>query len=210
MGNFEHAMSKLMEMEGGFANNPDDVGGMTYKGISRKFHPQWPGWERVDLNIKNVPRMSPYGSSRYFAEVKHLNGMLGYNQQLQTQVEQFYFASFWRPNLLDRLQNSTIAAWIFCAVVNAGTHGARWAQVACGTHVDGIIGPLTIDALNMMETTEFVLKARAAALRHRLCVIDAKPEQKQFLKSWLSRDGYSGAEITQILADISSGKELLV
>jgi lysozyme family protein len=210
MSNFDYALLKLMEIEGGFANNPADAGGMTYKGISRKNFPHWSGWERIDLNIKNIPPLMHYGSSKYFEQVKYLNGLLGYNTKLQEQVQTFYFATYWKPNKLDLVQDKTIAAWTLSAIVNADTRGARWAQIAAGVNVDGIIGQQTINALNCMTAENFVLRARAAALRHRLSVIDEHPSQKQFLHTWLSRDGYNDKEIAQIKSDIEVGRTISI
>ena len=43
---------KLIDMvlkhEGGYANVSGDLGGETYRGISRKNFPSWNGWEIVD------------------------------------------------------------------------------------------------------------------------------------------------------------------
>ncbi|MDR1034997.1 MAG: hypothetical protein LBT40_00015 [Deltaproteobacteria bacterium] len=37
-------MKHVEEMEGGWANNPADSGGETFRGIARNFHKSWPGW----------------------------------------------------------------------------------------------------------------------------------------------------------------------
>ena len=34
--------------EGGWVNDPNDIGGETYRGISRKFNPKWNGWSVID------------------------------------------------------------------------------------------------------------------------------------------------------------------
>jgi lysozyme family protein len=41
---FEDTMKHVEEMEGGWANNPADSGGETFRGIARNFHKSWPGW----------------------------------------------------------------------------------------------------------------------------------------------------------------------
>ena len=43
MANFDEAFALTMKSEGGYANNPNDTGGETYKGVSRKNHPKWNG-----------------------------------------------------------------------------------------------------------------------------------------------------------------------
>ena len=44
----------VMEYEGGYVNHPNDPGGETYKGISRRAHPNWKGWQLIDQK-KPVP-----------------------------------------------------------------------------------------------------------------------------------------------------------
>lgn len=39
MADFDKAHLEVMGNEGGYANNPVDAGGETYKGIARKFWP---------------------------------------------------------------------------------------------------------------------------------------------------------------------------
>jgi type VI secretion system secreted protein VgrG len=39
--NFLKAFNTTMTFEGGYANDPDDAGGETYMGISRRYHPDW-------------------------------------------------------------------------------------------------------------------------------------------------------------------------
>ena len=45
---FDNAFAHTQTNEGGYANNKADLGGETYAGISRKYHPKWSGWAIVD------------------------------------------------------------------------------------------------------------------------------------------------------------------
>ncbi|MBW1801582.1 MAG: hypothetical protein JRJ85_12745, partial [Deltaproteobacteria bacterium] len=44
MAKFDEAFEKTTAIEGGYVFDPDDAGGETYKGISRRFNPSWGGW----------------------------------------------------------------------------------------------------------------------------------------------------------------------
>lgn len=46
--NFLKSYDILIKHEGGYVNDPDDKGGETYKGIARKFNPDWKGWKIID------------------------------------------------------------------------------------------------------------------------------------------------------------------
>jgi lysozyme family protein len=45
---FETAYKQTAKFEGGYANSPKDPGGETFRGISRKAHPDWAGWPIID------------------------------------------------------------------------------------------------------------------------------------------------------------------
>jgi lysozyme family protein len=54
MADFKQAHSIVMNNEGGYANDPSDRGGETYKGISRNNFPNWKGWKLIDLHKLHV------------------------------------------------------------------------------------------------------------------------------------------------------------
>ena len=45
---FEQAVAKVLDHEGGFVDDPADRGGMTFMGISRRWFPDEPLWEKID------------------------------------------------------------------------------------------------------------------------------------------------------------------
>ena len=48
MAIFEPAFKLLILHEGGYANNKNDIGGETYRGIARNYWPKWVGWKLID------------------------------------------------------------------------------------------------------------------------------------------------------------------
>ena len=59
MADFEKAFAKIIKAEGGYVNNPNDKGGETYMGITRKNHSKLKMWKLIDelkniLNIKDL------------------------------------------------------------------------------------------------------------------------------------------------------------
>ena len=53
MANYNIAYNKVIKIEGGYVNDPDDAGGETYMGISRKFNPNAKFWKVID-EIKSI------------------------------------------------------------------------------------------------------------------------------------------------------------
>lgn len=56
MANFDKEFEKVVFVEGGYVNDPDDAGGETYLGISRKNNPKWSGWISIDQLKKHHPK----------------------------------------------------------------------------------------------------------------------------------------------------------
>jgi lysozyme family protein len=47
------ALAHALEFEAGYANHPADNGKETYRGVSHKSWPYWPGWELIDAAKKD-------------------------------------------------------------------------------------------------------------------------------------------------------------
>lgn len=103
MANFKISWLKTRVHEGGYVNDPKDNGGETYRGISRKNFPNWPGWKEV---IKS----------------KRLRGDIILT--LESLVEQFYIDNFWNPIKGNEIINQKVADELFDSSVNMGIHEA--------------------------------------------------------------------------------------
>lgn len=172
MAKFNLAFSKMLSHEGGYINDPDDLGGETYKGIARNSHGAWSGWSIIDQDkIKsNFPKS------------------LETNEKLQSLVEQFYFNIFWRPLNADQIQNQTSADSVFDFAVNAGTAtSTRLVQSIVGTKIDGVIGEHTLNKINSMDFGYFQAVLTVAKIKYYMNVIRKRPTSKRFLLGWISR-----------------------
>lgn len=104
MADFNISFRKVMQFEGGYSNNPADTGGLTYRGISRKWNPSWQGFKVIDQlrHEPNFPRN------------------LENNTELQLMVQQFYRLNFWNPLWLDKINSQQVADELFDIAVNMG------------------------------------------------------------------------------------------
>lgn len=200
MSSFDIAHKKTAGNEGGYANNPHDAGGETFAGIARKFWPKWAGWQGIDAAKKKLLPPPPYGSREYRNWVKNFDGILKTSPLLQKYVDEFYKVNFWDAYRLGEIQNQAVADWAFDHVVNAGARGAKWLQEAAGVKADGVVGLVTLKAVNGADPVSLLRRMKEVAGAYRLKRIAADPTQRQFAHSWLSRDGYSEEEIKEILA----------
>lgn len=205
MANFNAAHAKVMGNEGDYANNPADVGGETYKGIARKFWPNWSGWKYVDAVKANAIPQPAYDTTAYRSYASHLNCCLAGLASLQQIVLDFYRQNFWDKYRLSEIHDQTVAVWLYDHVVNGGGRGAMWMQAAVGVVADGKIGPATIAAINAADPEKLLQEAEDVAAFYRLDKAAADPSQIPFLPSWLRRDGVSANEIRQVMQAAKNG-----
>lgn len=184
MASFKEAYGKTMGHEGGYANDADDAGGETYKGISRVYNPGWAGWATIDT-AKNGPNFP---------------GSLDENMALQIQVGAFYKDRYWDVNRLDEMQQS-IAEEMFDTGVNMGTSRAakffqkslnylnRNEELYASLSVDGKIGPASLSAYNLVLEDEIVLLSMLNTLQgeHYMNYMDDSPSQKKYARGWFKR-----------------------
>lgn len=108
MTNFKIAKIKTLNFEGGnksLVNDPDDTGGLTYKGIAFNKNPHWKGWEIVKAHLDDEQ-------------------WLNNNIQLQNLVDEFYIVNYWNKCGCDKIASTAngdkMAAQIFDTAVNNG------------------------------------------------------------------------------------------
>jgi lysozyme family protein len=188
MANFEIALPLLDMAEGGYANDPNDTGGETYRGISRKNFAKWAGWVVIDE------------AKRAKLPIHLLNDHLKDNPGLQRLVEGFYKGEFWDVMNLSAINSQAIANELFDTGVNMGTKVAGvFLQKALNVlnrnqrdygdvPVTGTIGPLTIEAVNSNKRENEVVKILNCLQGSRyvdICLNN--PKQEIFMTSWFKR-----------------------
>ena len=175
MATFSISFNKTMKFEGGYANNPNDNGGETYKGISRKNFPDWQGWAIVDKYKQSIHSS------------KDLNATLKGNVQIQAMVSTFYRVNFWNPIKGDGITYQTHADNMFDFAVNSGVSRAvKYAQRVVNAREDGVMGQVTLGAMATMAA-KFVPAYKEARLAFVNKIVANNPTQKEFLNGWTSR-----------------------
>lgn len=143
MADFETAHKILHAFEGGYVNDPADSGGETYRGISRRYYSDWPGWKMIDA-AKARPGFP---------------GNLSADRSLDQAVLDFYKAEYWSAIRGDEYPDQDIANEVYEAAVNISKRSAvmnlqralNLANVDQKYYPDmipdGVIGDKTIAAL---------------------------------------------------------------
>lgn len=166
MASFEQAIGKTLLFEGGYSNRPNDSGGETYRGISRKNFPKWEGWTIVDAT----------------SDKKQLDN----NAVAAALVVTFYRQNFW---VEDAITDQPTANKIFDLSVNVGkVHAFKITQIAAGIEADGVWGPKTLAAINSHPDGSLVPLIRIGAENYHKSIVVTHPEDAEFLRGWLARD----------------------
>lgn len=173
----ETIISKTLETEGYYVNDPSDSGGETYCGIARNSNPNWKGWKIVDAHKP-----------------------LKWNQKIQdSELEQLvieiYDTKYYQPIKADRIDSDMIRTHLYDMGVNAGTGAAvKLLQKAINKvygisiAVDGAIGNITLTYTNNKAklnelVNEFINQRRL----YYQDLVKRKPTNQKFLKGWLNR-----------------------
>lgn len=115
MAKFIDAYKKVLNNEGIYSNDPDDAGGETYKGISRKANPNWDGWISIDAIKKAHPTT--------------FKGILKKTPELEKKVQELYKDKYWDCFELDDVPSQLVAEQMFDTAVNQGqTAAIKFAQ----------------------------------------------------------------------------------
>lgn len=139
MADFKIYYPELAKHEGGYANDPDDNGGETYKGIARKIHPTWLGWLRVDIHVKALGgRLKVKNNTKFIDPV------------LDKMVYDFFYLNYWVKPSFDTIKNQSLAELLADWKINGGFNGDRvkTLQRLVNTTADGNWGNLSSLALN--------------------------------------------------------------
>ena len=187
MADFERAFHKTMGHEGAYANDPHDAGGETYAGISRVYHPKWPGWDIID-DLKSKPNFP-----------KNIDD----SDEIQDSVFDFYEQHYWDVNRLDDVRSQAIADEMFDTGVNMGVgRAAKFLQQSLNflnrngklfpdLVVDSSVGPASLRALDIIldsgDEEILLIMMNVLQAQHYMNYMSKSPTQERYARGWFKR-----------------------
>ena len=160
MADFKKYAPKLLQLEGGYTNHPDDLGGPTNLGITLTTFRQYCGEGKT---IKDLRNMS-YGV--WESIMKDL---------------------YWDKCRADEIENQAVAEIAVDWCVNSGVVGLRKVQEIAGVKPDGIAGPKTLAAINGADPEQLFNRILAARQQFYVNIVKRNPTQKVFMNGWMNR-----------------------
>lgn len=191
MADFTQAHHHTAKIEGGYANDKDDKGGRTYKGIAYNSSSKWQGWPIIEAIIQRVGE-----------HADKINADAEKNETLQALVLKHYKNEYWDSLSLDQINDQKVATELYDTGVNMGTGRAalffqrvlnvvnRNGSIFPDLKLDGQIGTKSISAFNSLSLNDKyivwkLLNCLQGAKYIDIC--EANPVQEKFMRSWASR-----------------------
>lgn len=164
MTRFEHCLAHVLRHEGGYVDHPNDPGGATNFGITRKSLARWrkisPWWK--------LPK----------SEVRVLK---------QAEVAAIYRAHYWNRCRASALPKGLDHA-VFDFAVNSGpSRAVKYLQALAGVTQDGVVGPVTLAGLRVKAAATGVGALIVALCNRRMGFLRNLSTFKTFGNGWRRR-----------------------
>lgn len=186
MSSYDIAFAKTMSNEGEYDNDPDDVGGETFRGIARKFHPSWEGWKYVDKaktlpnfpeSLNSIPQMGEM--VKQFYKAKYFDVFRGDDMPLELAMEMFDTSvNLGTPRAVKFLQTALNVlnrnGSLYADIVDDGAYGANTHNTLYRYLVNGDVN-LLVKIINVLQGAHYIEYMRKS------------PTQEKFARGWFSR-----------------------
>jgi len=146
------------------------------------------GWTRLGITSKNHPELLPSG----FFDSHEVS-----RDQALVIAEKVYAQAYAVPLRVAQITDQTLANALLSFGINSGIHTAaltlQQAASLYGMHIacDGVIGPSTLSAIQMINPTQLLSSFCARADAYYQMLVDLHPEDQKFLRGWQARvDGW--------------------
>lgn len=164
MANVNKLAPWILKWEGGFVNDPDDLGGATNKGVTLSTYMQY--CRKKGYPVPTAERLKNL-SDREWTEI------------LKTM--------YWDRWKADQIESQSVADILVDWVWASGNYGIKIPQKLLGVTVDGIVGPKTIDAVNLRNPRELFDMIKIARFDYIEDICRKRPANNKFKRGWLNR-----------------------
>lgn len=160
MANIDKLLPIVSKWCGGYVNDPTDNGGPTNR----------------DITLATF--RSVYGQHMTIEDLKRMT---------DNQWRYILKTRYWDRWRADEIINQSIANILVQWVIGSGIHGIKKPQRILGVKADGIVGPVTLAAVNSADPKVLFDKLWNARKEHFESIVRVNPTQKKYLKGWLNR-----------------------
>lgn len=156
----------IFKWEGGFVNDPDDLGGATNMGVTIST------WKQVGYDKD--------GDGDIDVDDLHLLT----REDVVNRVLKPHYWDRWKA---DDIKSQSVANILVDWVWASGAHGIKIPQRLLGVTVDGIVGPKTIAAVNARNPRELFDMIKIARFDFIEDICHKRPTNNKFKRGWMNR-----------------------
>ena len=164
MANSSKLVPFILQWEGGFVNDPLDLGGATNKGITIGTFTEYK--RRKGLKAPTVQDLKNISNEDWHEVFKGL---------------------YWDRWKADEIKSQAVANILVDWVWASGSHGIKRPQRLLGVTADGVVGSKTIAALNAKYPAELFRMIKADRIKFIDEICEKRPANNRFKKGWLNR-----------------------
>ena len=180
--NFLKSYDKLMSLEHSSPENclhiNKNENGFTFRGIYQTVHPNLKIWDLIEKYLREYDYLDFKTNSKELYNNKYLDKL----------CKEFYKNNFWDRAKLDKIHSLKKCQEIFIFGVNVGMSTAiRKAQKILNVLVDGIVGNVTLNALNSFNEDDFDIIFDELEIEYYKDIINKNPSFKIFKNGWKKR-----------------------
>lgn len=165
MAEVNRLVPHILKWEGGFVNDPDDLGGATCKGVTYRTY-------KLYCSRKKLPIPSVGDLKRLTVE----------------EFESILKEMYWDACRADKIESQSVANAIVDWAWNSGTAtAAKEIQKVLGVKADGIIGNITLSAINSQSPLPLFGRIKTARIKYIERICESRPENRKFYRGWMNR-----------------------
>ena len=166
MANVNQLAPFILKWEGGFVNDPADLGGATNMGVTIG---AWKscGYDKDgdgDIDVDDLRLLT--------------------REDVVNRVLKPHYWDRWKA---DDIKSQTVANILVDWVWASGAHGIKIPQRLLGVSVDGIVGPKTLAAVNARNPRELFDMIKIARFDFIEDICRKRPANNKFKRGWMNR-----------------------
>ena len=163
MANFNKYIPLLTEFEGGYVDDPDDLGGATNMGITY----------------------------RTFVDYLHKKGLSANKDKFKSMTidlrNQIIKSEYWDKCKGDEIKSQSVAVAIVDWFVNSGYNATMAVQKLLNLKRDGIIGNITLSEINKQDAKKLFEAIQKERVAYIYRIVEQREENRKFLNGWSNR-----------------------
>lgn len=154
----------ILKWEGGFVNDPHDRGGATNMGVTIATYEAY--CRRKGYPHPTIQRLKNLSDEEWVEILKTM-----------------YWDKWQADNICSQSVANMLVDWLWAS----GGYAIRRVQQMLGVQPDGVVGSVTLAAINGQDAADFFARLKAEREQHFRSIVKRNPSQAKFLRGWMNR-----------------------